>query len=138
MLLSIYSRTAVEAKVKMARYTIRYNRLKESIDMFHFGIGPGFALWGIIPLIGSLLWFVLLIALIWGLIRLFSKRTPMIGFPMGPLPQQPQQPPMYQASQPPATEILRQRYARGEIDDATFQQMRERLEASVPPQQQQF
>jgi uncharacterized membrane protein len=27
-------------------------------------------------------------------------------------------------------EILRQRYARGEIDTATFEQMRERLEAS--------
>ncbi len=29
-----------------------------------------------------------------------------------------------------ALEILRQRYARGEIDAATFEQMRERLEAS--------
>ena len=33
-------------------------------------------------------------------------------------------------SQLSALEILRQRYARGEIDDATFQNMRERLEAS--------
>jgi uncharacterized membrane protein len=30
----------------------------------------------------------------------------------------------------PSLEILRQRYARGEIDAATFEQMRERLEAS--------
>jgi uncharacterized membrane protein len=28
------------------------------------------------------------------------------------------------------------RYARGEIDEVTFQQMRERLEASTPPGQQ--
>jgi putative membrane protein len=34
------------------------------------------------------------------------------------------------ASGPSAMEILRQRFARGEIDTATFEQMRERLEAS--------
>ncbi len=31
---------------------------------------------------------------------------------------------------------LRQRYALGDIDDATFQQMRERIEASAPSEQQ--
>jgi putative membrane protein len=30
----------------------------------------------------------------------------------------------------PALEVLRQRYARGEIDAATFEQMRERLEGT--------
>ena len=34
-----------------------------------------------------------------------------------------------------ALEILRQRYARGEIDAATFDQMRERLEASYRPKE---
>ena len=34
---------------------------------------------------------------------------------------------------PSALEMLRQRYARGEIDTATFEQMRERLESSSPP-----
>jgi len=38
--------------------------------------------------------------------------------------------------QPSALEILRQRYARGEIDAATYEQMRERLEASGRPDQQ--
>jgi len=33
-------------------------------------------------------------------------------------------------------DILRQRYARGEIDAVTFDQMRERLEASSGPRQQ--
>jgi len=36
------------------------------------------------------------------------------------------------AENPPALEILRQRYAAGEIDAVTFEQMRERLEASYP------
>jgi hypothetical protein len=34
------------------------------------------------------------------------------------------------AENPPALEILRQRYAAGEIDAVTFEQMRERIEAS--------
>jgi putative membrane protein len=38
-------------------------------------------------------------------------------------------------TQPSALEILRQRYARGEIDATTYQQMRERLEASSRPNQ---
>jgi len=38
---------------------------------------------------------------------------------------------------PSALEILRQRYARGEIDAATFEQMRERLESSHAPRSQQ-
>jgi hypothetical protein len=36
-------------------------------------------------------------------------------------------------SQPSAMEILRQRYARGEIDAATFENMRERLENTGSP-----
>ena len=72
-----------------------------------WGFGPG--LWGVL---GGLLWIV-----IWGLIRWFAsgnRRRPYYH---------PDQPPVA----PSALEILRQRYARGEIDAATFEQMRERL-----------
>ncbi|MGH2493845.1 MAG: SHOCT domain-containing protein [Ktedonobacteraceae bacterium] len=91
---------------------------------FDFGPGPGFM--GIIPLIGTILWFALLAMLVIALIRWLTARDtpPMFWYRTAPPP------PMHH---PPALEILRQRYARGEIDDATFQQMRERLEASTPP-----
>ena len=39
--------------------------------------------------------------------------------------------------QPSALEILQQRYALGEIDEVTYQQMRERLEGTTPRMQQQ-
>ncbi len=61
----------------------------------------------IVGIIGMTLWIVVLAAIIW----------------------QQTAPP---ASGPSALEILRQRYARGEIDATTFEQMRERLEASDP------
>ena len=98
---------------------------------FHHGfdVDPGFG--GLIPLIGSIIWIVLLAMLAWALIRWLTEKNtpPMFWYRTAPPPP----PPMYQ---PSALEILRQRYARGEIDEATFQQMQERLEASTPPGQQ--
>ena len=48
--------------------------------------------------------------------------------------------PFYHPGTPPtqasAMEILRQRYARGEIDATTYEQMRERLESSNGASQQ--
>jgi putative membrane protein len=94
--------------------------------MFRFEHGPDF-FWGLIPLLGTIFWIALLGLLIWALLHWLTRRNPpFIGYPPPP--------PLYH---PTAMEILRQRYARGEIDDATFQQMRERLEASMPPGQQQ-
>jgi putative membrane protein len=80
-------------------------------------------------LLGILFWVALLGVLVWALVSWLNRRNiPMAGYhtPFPPAP-----------GQPNALEILRQRYARGEIDDVTFQQMRERLEASTAPGQQQ-
>ncbi len=83
--------------------------------------GYGFS-WGgmLLMLLSMALWIALLVVLVWAVIRWLDRRTapsnpthtstPSIG--------------------PSALEILNQRYARGEIDTVTFEQMRERLEAS--------
>ncbi len=77
-------------------------------------------------LFGRLFWLVIPALLIWALLRAFSARNRSTTyFGQGPY-STPGMPPF----QPSAMEILRQRYARGEIDAATFEQMRERLEAS--------
>jgi putative membrane protein len=67
------------------------------------------------------LWIALLVVLVWAVIRWLERKTttaipPSTGTPV---------------AGPSALEILQQRYARGEIDTATFEQMRERLEAST-------
>lgn len=69
------------------------------------------SLWGVI-------WLVVLGVAIWALVRWMSGRTPAASGP---------------SSGPSALEILRQRYARGEIDATTYEQMRERLEATREP-----
>ena len=83
--------------------------------------GYGFS-WGgmFLMLLGMALWIALLVVLVWALIRWLDRRNTV------PSTQVPGMP----ASGPSAMEILRQRFARGEIDTATFEQMRERLEAS--------
>ena len=79
--------------------------------------------WGgmFLMMLGMALWIALLVVLVWALIRWLERKTTT------PLPPSTGTPPMG----PSALEILRQRYARGEIDTATFEQMRERLEAST-------
>ncbi len=75
--------------------------------------------------LGSILWIVALGLLIWALVHWLGGRARTSNFsPM-------QGPPVMQG--PSAMEILRQRYARGEIDATTYEQMRERLEASAQP-----
>ena len=68
----------------------------------------------------NLLWLVLIGLCIFALVRWLAARSPMRDNWHRPV-----SPP-----EPSALEILRQRYARGEIDTATFELMRERLEAS--------
>ena len=66
------------------------------------------SIWGII-------WLVLVGLAIWALVRWVDRRTSAPG----------------PTSDLSAMEVLRQRYARGEIGATTFEQMRERLEAST-------
>jgi len=67
--------------------------------------------------LGSLLWIALLALLVWAFVRWLNNRN---GFmPM-------------QQSTLSAMEILRQRYARGEIDDATFERMKAQLGENEP------
>ena len=73
--------------------------------------------------LGTILWIALMVVLVWALIRWISGRTTT------PVPPYTSIPP----TGPSALEILRQRYARGEIDSATFEQMREKLEAPSSP-----
>jgi len=106
------------------------NTEKERIPMF-WGFGYGLFL---LPLLflGRFFWFVILLLLICNLIRWFSFRNRQVpynhyyGMPHYGVPP----------VQPSALEILRQRYARGEIDAVTDEQMRERLEAASGPRQQ--
>ena len=69
---------------------------------------------------GMVLWIALLVVLAWALIRWLSSKTTASAPPVTSAPP----------SGPSAMEILRQRYARGEIDTATFERMRAQLEAS--------
>ena len=90
------------------------------------GISPGSGLWSgtLLSALSTVLWIALFIGLAWALLRwVFPYIRPMMTgiiadiFGMEPVDT-------------PPLEILRQRYAAGEIDAVTFEQMRERLEAS--------
>jgi putative membrane protein len=104
--------------------TMRLNTKKERISMM-WGFGHG--LWLLLPLLflGRFFWIIVLALLIGALVRRFSfryRQMPFYNYNTPPV-------------QPSALDILRQRYAHGEIDAVTFDQMRERLEATSGPQQ---
>jgi putative membrane protein len=80
--------------------------------MWGYGFGWGWFM----MMFGGVLWIAVLVVLVWALIRWFERKAPASG------PSTP--------ASPSALEILRQRYARGEIDSATFEQMRERLQVT--------
>jgi putative membrane protein len=84
-----------------------------------WGYGTAYS-WGgmLLMLVSMLFWFALLGALIWGLVRWVTHSGVSAGTLGGPS----------------ALEILQQRYARGEIDDAAFERMREHLLGDRPTQ----
>ncbi len=88
--------------------------------------GYGFG-WGgmFLMLLGTALFIVLLAVLVWAVLRFVTGKTTT------PVPPATGAPPIG----PSALEILRQRYARGEIDTMSYEQMRARLEtpAAGPP-----
>lgn len=88
--------------------------------------GYGFS-WGgmFLMLLGTALWIALLVVVVWAIVRWISRSTTRVP------------PPTMPASGPTALEILRQRYARGEIDEATYERMRARLQEEYGPQQYQ-
>ncbi len=77
-----------------------------------YGYGYGWAGMLIMGL-SMLSWVALIAAAIWAFTRWQAGRTPSSG-----------------AAGPSATEILRRRYARGEIDTATYEVMRQHLDAT--------
>lgn len=82
-----------------------------------WGYAPGMGWWMVLS---SLFWLVLIGIAVWALVRWVSHQTrtgtgrQMDGTTAGPSAQ----------------EILRQRFARGEIDGDTFERMRQQLESS--------
>ena len=78
----------------------------------------GMGWWMIIP---ALFWIALLAAIIWGVARLTRGNAVSGGRTAPPTPPN-----------VTAEEILQRRYASGEIDAQTFENMRERLAGSRP------
>lgn len=72
--------------------------------------------------VGVLFWIAAIALIVWAISRLFVNRN---AYQQGT-------PPMTPMSGPTALEILQQRFARGEIDATTYEQMRERLSGGGP------
>jgi putative membrane protein len=95
----------------------------------------GHGLWFLFPvfLIGKLFWLLLLAMIIGAVVRRFAFRN---RWRTGYYPHYHQTYGQFgPTAQPSALDILKLRYARGEIDAVTYEQMRERLESSEKPKE---
>lgn len=81
--------------------------------------GSGMGWWMVLS---SLFWLVLVGIAVWALVRFLSQRTNSSSW----------QDTTSLSSGPSAEEILRQRFARGEIDGDTFQRMHAQLGQTTP------
>jgi putative membrane protein len=91
--------------------------------MWGYYMGSGMAWWMIFS---SLLWLGIAAVAVWALVRWLSNTRPSDSARSRDLPMQ-------EAS---AIDILKARYARGEIDTSMFQAMQAELEASDTPASQ--
>lgn len=82
--------------------------------------GYGFGWSWVLMSFGMILWIALLVVLVWALIRWLERKT---SAPTSATTTWP-------TSEQSAEEILRQRYARGEIDAQTFERMRAQLDSA--------
>jgi putative membrane protein len=94
------------------------------------GVGGGVGGWPgmLLSTLSTLFWAALFIWLVWVLlVWVLPYIFPLFAGPSSEM-----------SAEPAALEILRQRYAAGEIDGVTFEQMRERLNASYQAEHNEF
>ncbi len=89
-------------------------------DPFYYN--PGMWVWMVLQ---GAFWLLLAAIAVWAFVRWLNRPSRQAP------PQNSQYPPYPPQQAMSALDILRQRYARGEIDAATYEQMRARLEASA-------
>ena len=90
----------------------------------YYGNNAGMMVWGILS---SLFWLALVAVAVWALVRWIGHATRPTNHPQSPQVPTSQQSPL---------DILKARYARGEIDSATYQAMREQLQEPADIKQQ--
>lgn len=90
----------------------------------YYGNNAGMMVWGILS---SLFWLALLGVAVWALVRWLGNSSRSTFTPPPP-------PPVMSQQQSPL-DILKSRYARGEIDTATYQSMREQLQEPTEMEQ---